>query len=182
MTEFTPEELKEIVLDSYHLVTTLPSPMENKKSGKYEIKSRSKLKNLPEALREFQDPSASITHFVKNAAYFLPRAERGSGTDEGFSNLLPALIEIVSHYTAQKEKSPEHIRQKIVYLIGYLNWGSDSICNLMSVSDGSDQVLERRMRMMVSAELSLTGAEEDLENTIGSLMAWAIGQPNPGRR
>ena len=67
--EFSSEELRELVKDSYELMLSIPGPQ------KYEIKSRSKLKTLPEALYEFEDAQSSITHFVKSAAYFLPRSD-----------------------------------------------------------------------------------------------------------
>jgi len=179
MTEFKREELKEIVLDSYNLIVTLPQPQRNWKK-EWEIKSRSKLKNLPEALREFQDPSAAITHFVKNTAYFLPRAERGSGTDRVFSELLSKLLDTVSIYS-KKTGSPEHIRQKLVYLIGYLNWGSDSVCVLMNASHDDIHEFERRLKAMLAAEFSIIGADSELDKTAKAIMTWAIGPKEQGR-
>jgi hypothetical protein len=176
MKEFSKEELKGIVLDSYALLVELPAPV--KKRDKYEIASRSKLKNLPEALREMQDPSAAVTHFVKNAAYFLPRAERGSRMDSGFDKILTGLLERVSLYSKQ-EKDPEQVRRKIQYLIGYLNWGADSICVLMTATDPDVNELERRLRTMLSAEFAIIGAEPDLERVKKSVMGWVLSE-GPG--
>lgn len=72
-------EMKDIVLGSYELLVELPPP--KKDADKYEIVSRNKLKNLPEALRENQKDADNIIHFVKYASYFLPRAERGDKSD-----------------------------------------------------------------------------------------------------
>ncbi|OPY38407.1 MAG: hypothetical protein A4E35_00830 [Methanoregula sp. PtaU1.Bin051] len=174
MTEFQREELKEIILDSYNLILTLPSLQLNKRK-EWEIKSRSKLRTLPEALREFQDPSASITHFVKNTAYFLPRAERGSGTDKTFNELLSKLLDTVSKYSKRTD-SPEHIRQKLVYLIGYLNWGSDSICVLKNVSHNDQREFERRLKAMLFAEFRIVGADSEVEKMVQAIKGWAFGQ------
>jgi hypothetical protein len=172
MTEFERDELKEIVLDSYNLIVTLPEP-QKKVGGKWEINSRNKLRTIPESLREFQDPSAAITHFVKNAAYFLPRAERGSGTDKMFNELLSKLVDTVSRYS-KKSGSPEHIRQKLVYLIGYLNWGSDSICVLMTASR-DEQEFELRLKAMLAAEFSIIGADSELGKVTDAVITWAVG-------
>jgi hypothetical protein len=172
MMEFSKEELKGLVLDSYALLLDLPAP-ENR-NNKYEMKSRSKLKNLPEALREMDDPSAAITHFVKNASYFLPRAERGKGTERGFDKILSRLLERVNEYVKQERAAPERARRKIQYLIGYLNWGADSICALMTATDPDVKEFERRLHTMLTAELAIVGGETDVDGLQKRIMAWVM--------
>jgi hypothetical protein len=172
MTEFDRDELKDIVLDSYRLLVTLPEPSDKNPRKKWEISSRNKLKILPEALREFEDPSASITHFVKSASYSLPRAERGTGADISLNNLLTSLLDMVAVYSKKKD-NPEHLRQKLVYLIGYLNWGSDSICVLMTESKDPHEFNER-LKAMLKAEFTIIGAESEVERIANAIMQWAL--------
>jgi hypothetical protein len=175
MTEFERGELKEIVLDSYSLLITLPFPKDNK--GKWEVSSRNKLKSLPEALREFDDPTASVTHFVKSASYSLPRAERGSRGDSGLGKLLSCLLDTVGKYSQRDKGNPEHLRHKLIYLIGYLNWGADSICVLLTESHGDDRELQRRLQSMLAAEFTIIGAESEVEKITESVFRWSTGTP-----
>lgn len=176
MKEFGKDELKEIVLDSYNLLVALPSPEWNSKSGKFEMRSRNKLRSLPEALREMADPAPAITHFVKNAAYFLPRAEKGSSTDKIFGKFLFGLLDRISTYSG-KEKDPERVRQKIQYLIGYVNWAADSVCVLRTATNSNENEFKQRLRTMMNAEFTIIGAGADLENVLGKVIKWSIEVP-----
>ncbi|MEA1985257.1 MAG: hypothetical protein U9N13_06355 [Euryarchaeota archaeon] len=157
--EFDKEELGKIVLDSYKLMLSIPSP-----KGKYEIKSRSKLKNLPEALREFEDPQSAVVHFVKSASYFLPRS------DEDLNDFLSMLLTKVRKIQ-DEESDPEKIREKIRYLIGYSNWGMDAICNIFKKADRDDEV-RNRLRNMVGAELTIVGEDKYVDKIVSEIMNW----------
>lgn len=159
--EFNNEELKELVLDSYDLMLSIPSPS---KRDKYEIKSRGKIKNLPEALREFEDPQSSVTHFIKSATYFLPRS------DSKLSDFLDTLLEKVQKIQAT-EGDPERIREKIRYLIGYNNWGMDAVCFIFKETE-NDNEIRNRLQKMIGAELKAVGAEENASDIVGEIMKW----------
>mgnify|MGYP001377265699 CR=1 FL=1 len=159
--EFNNEELRELVLDSYDLMLSIPSPS---KRDKYEIKSRGKIKNLPEALREFEDPQSSVTHFIKSATYFLPRS------DSKLSDFLDTLLEKVQKIQAT-EKDPERIREKIRYLIGYNNWGMDAVCYIFKETENDNEV-KIRLQRMIGAEMKTVGAEENVSAIVEKIMKW----------
>jgi len=159
--DFKSEELKELVLDSYDLMLSIPSPS---KKDKYEIKSKGKIKNLPEALREFEDPQSSVTHFIKSATYFLPRS------DSKLSDFLDTLLEKVQKVQAT-ETNPERIRDKIRYLIGYNNWGMDAVCYIFK-EETDDNEVKKRLQRMIGAELKAVGAEENASDIVGKIMKW----------
>jgi len=159
--DFKSEELKELVLDSYDLMLSIPSPS---KKDKYEIKSKGKIKNLPEALREFEDQQSSVTHFIKSATYFLPRS------DSKLSDFLDTLLEKVQKVQAT-ETNPERIRDKIRYLIGYNNWGMDAVCYIFK-EETDDNEVKKRLQRMIGAELKAVGAEENASDIVGKIMKW----------
>lgn len=159
--EFKRDELRELVLDSYDLMLSIPGPS---KRGGYEIKSRGKLKNLPEALREFEDPQSSITHFIKSASYFLPRS------DSELSGFLDALLEKVLKIQ-DTENDPGKIREKIRYLIGYNNWGMDAVCYIFKNAETDDE-MKARLQKMIGAEMKAVGAEEKAGELVGNIMKW----------
>ncbi len=161
VVDFKSEELKELVLDSYDLMLSIPSPS---KKDNYEIKSKGKIKNLPEALREFEDPQSSVTHFIKSATYFLPRS------DNKLSDFLETLLKKVQKIQAT-EKDPERIRDKIRYLIGYNSWGMDAVCHIFKEEKNDDEV-KNRLRRMIGAELKAVGAEENASDIVGKIMKW----------
>jgi len=161
VVEFTDKELKELVMDSYELMLAIPKPKRSGE-GKYEIESRSKLKNLPEALREFSDPSSSITHFVKSASYLLPRSKL-----DDFLDLLLKKVQKIQ----DSEPEPERVREKIRYLVGYTNWGMDAVCNIFGKSN-DDNGTRARLRTMVTTELSILGAADDVDRIVENLVAW----------
>ena len=166
--EFNKEDLKELVLDSYDLMLKIPSPNPRKN---YEIQSRSKLKNLPEALREFEDAQASVVHFVKSASYFLPRS------DASLTDFLDVLLTKVQKIQ-KSESDPELVREKIRYLIGYSNWSMDAVCNIFKESQGDNEI-KNRLQNMVGAELKVLGVEDD--SIVDKIMKWKEGS-NRGRR
>ena len=159
--EFKSEELRELVLDSYDLMLSIPSPS---KREKYEIKSRGKIKNLPEALREFEDPQSSVTHFIKSATYFLPRS------DSKLSDFLDTLLEKVQKIQ-KTEENPERIREKIRYLIGYNNWGMDAVCYVFKETENDNEV-RNRLQKMIGAEMKAVGAEENVPVIVEKIMKW----------
>jgi len=159
--EFKSEELKELVLDSYDLMLSIPSPS---RRDKYEIKSRGKIKNLPEALREFEDPQSSVTHFIKSATYFLPRS------DSKLSNFLDTLLGKVQKIQAT-EKDPERIREKLRYLIGYNNWGMDAVCFIFKEIENDNEV-KTRLQKMIGAEMKAVGAKENVSSIVDRIMEW----------
>ncbi len=166
--EFKVEELRELVLDSYDLMLSIPSP--TYKEGKYEIKSRGKLKNLPEALREFEDPQSSITHFIKSASYFLPRSD---SKDSKLSDFLDTLLEKVKKIQ-DTEEDPERIRDKIRYLVGYNNWGMDAVCYIFGEAK-NDTEIKSRLLKMIGAEMKAVDAEGNSSEIVEKIMKWKKG-------
>lgn len=160
--EFSKEELKEIVISSYELLIRIPQPQ--LKEGKYELSSRNKFKTLPEALREIPDESASITHFVKTASYFLPRAERGGKDDKAMLPFLDLLLSKVKEI-GDKESDPERRIEKIKYLIGYTNWNADSVITIFNAFKNDDNEIRKRLQTMLGAELGIIGARMMLKKS-----------------
>lgn len=167
--EFNKEDLKELVLDSYDLMLKIPSP----RPPRFDILSRSKLKNLPEALREFEDAQASVVHFVKSASYFLPRS------DSSLTDFLDVLLTKVQKIQ-KSESDPELVREKIRYLIGYSNWSMDAVCNIFKKSQGDNEI-KNRLQNMVGAELKVLGVGNDSNAIVDKIMKWKEGS-NRGRR
>ncbi len=158
--ELNKNELKDLLLDSYELISKIPPP----KPPKYEVQSRSKLKNLPEALRELSDPEAAVMHFVKSASYFLPRS------DANLRDYLDLMLKKVQKIQTS-ESDPEKIREKIKYLIGYSNWGMDAVCNIFK--DGSsDTEVRARLQNMIGAELKVLESTEERDKIVNDLMKW----------
>ena len=160
---FERNELKELVLDAYDLMLSIPKP--TKKGRSFEIKSRSKLKNLPEALREFEDPQESVTHFIKSASYFLPRS-----TDGNLSTFLNVMLEKVQKIQ-ENEKDPEKIRIKIRYLIGYSNWGMDAVCHIFSEGKTENE-RKSRIQNMIGAEMKALDAEDNTTKLVEKILNW----------
>ncbi len=169
--EFSKEELKEIAISSYELLVKIPKPEKNNSSGKFEIKSRNKLKTLPEALKENPgDPAASIIHFVKNASYFLPRAERNEKDERGMLTFLDLLLNKVKEIE-NKEKDTGKALEKIKYLVGYTNWNADAVCTIFTASTNDDEI-KRRLQTMLDAELDIVGAKDQVEKIASDIMKW----------
>lgn len=168
--EFSKEELKEIVLSSYELLLKIPAPEANN-NGEFVIKSRSKLKNLPESLREMEDASASITHFVKTASYFLPRAEKGGRDEIIMQPFLDLLLNKVIGIQS-REKDAKRARENIKYLLGYTNWNVDAVCTIFTASKGDIIEIKRRLLTMLGAELSIIGAAESTEKLVSEIIKW----------
>lgn len=162
--EFTKDELRDLVRDSYDLMLSIPSPKYN--GNKYEIQSRSKLKNLPEALREFEEPTSAITHFVKSAAYFLPRSDTKGSFDELLEVLLAKVKKIQDN-----DSDPERVREKIRYLIGYSNWSMDAVCYIFTEAS-NDNEMKERLKNMVSAELSILDGDEYVDGIVDRILKW----------
>lgn len=167
-------EYKNLVIWSYELTVKMPNP---KKDGqKYGIESRSKFKSLPEALRHLDDPSASITHFVKNAAYFLPRKE-GRLNPEKIMPFLEKLIERVTNLN-DGSKDPEVVREELKCLIGYANWNADAICAILTATEGDVSRAKDMIRKMLQAELSVIDAQDKMESIYSQLERWAFEGPD----
>lgn len=163
LDEFNKDELKKLVLDSYQLMLKIPKP----RPPNFEIKSRSKLKNLSEALREFEDPSVAVTHFVKSASYFLPRSD--SNLTDFLDMLLIKVQEIQS-----SETNPKKIQKKIGYLIGYSNWSMDAVCHIFK-NIRKDEEVKQRLQAMVGAELKVLDAEDEASKIVQEIMQWKAG-------
>lgn len=167
---FSKDDLKEIVLSSYELLVKIPAP-ELKSNGKFEVQSRSKLKNLPESLREIEDASAGITHFVKTASYFLPRADKGGRDDIIMQPFLELLLNKVIGIQS-KEKNAERAKETIKYLLGYTNWNVDAVCTIFTASKGDNNEIKRRLQTMLGAELNIIGAAESTEKIVSEILKW----------
>lgn len=157
--DFQKDELKELVLSSYDLMLSIQDMDRN-----YVIQSRTKLKNLPEALREFDDASSSVIHFVKSASYFLPRS------DAKMNAYLTKLLESVKRIQ-DNENDPERVKEMIRYLIGYSNWSMDAVCNIFKKSE-DDGEIRNRLKTMVGAELKMLDGEEHVDEIVSRIMKW----------
>lgn len=164
-------EMKEIVLGSYELLVKLPSPRPPKRDGdNYEIASRNKLKNLHEALRENEKDADNITHFVKYASYFLPRAERGERGDLILLPFLDLLLKKVKEIKTKEIDATEAVN-KIKYLIGYANWNVDAVLTIFTASNSEDEI-RNRLQTMLGAELEIVGAKDNVERIVSEIIAW----------
>jgi hypothetical protein len=159
-------QLEDIVLSSYELLIKLPKPKPDNE-GKYGIASRNKLKSLPEALREFTDDEDNITHFVKTAAYFLPRAESGSG--KAMMPFLELLLEKVKQI--RKSEPPGEALKQIQRLIGYTNWNVDAVCAIFT-AENSDEQIRKRLHTMLEAELGVINAEKHTGKIVEDIINW----------
>ncbi len=166
--QMNAEELREIVIKSYKLTVLMPKP--SKKEGKYAIESRSKFKSLPEALRQMEDASASITHFVKSAAYFLPRKDAGTRPDQMLP-FMDRLLEYVNELNGSGVDA-EKVREKLQYLIGYANWNADAICAVLTANGGDKAKSEGTIRNMLEAELKVVGAGDEVEKVFELVKGW----------
>jgi hypothetical protein len=181
--DFSKEDLKGIVLSSYELMIKIPAPEWNHNSKKYEIKSKSKLKTLSEALNEITDASASITHFVKNASYFLPRAER-TGKDDlvmlPFLDLLLAKVKEIENeeylFTWEKIPGNDSLRLK-----DYLRkkYGADSVksANIEKIDDGNT-IRATAEKNSFSLNLNDTKTEVKLQIDDGIIEKFAVKTEN----
>ncbi len=163
-------QYKNLVIWSYDLTVKMPSP--KKEGQKYKIEPRSKFKSLPEALRHLDDPSASITHFVKNAVYFLPRKE-GRLNPKHIMPFLDTLIERVTNLN-DGSKDPEIVREELKLLIGYANWNADAVCAILTAADGDASKAKDMIQKMLHAELSVIGATDSIGSIYSQLERWAI--------
>jgi len=164
-------EMKEIVLGSYELLVKLPPPKPPiKDEGKYEIASRNKLKNLPEALRENDKDADNITHFVKYASYFLPRAERSDKDDPNLLTFLDLLLIKVKEIENKETDASEAVN-KIKYLIGYVNWNADAVLTIFTASKSDDEI-KKRLQTMLGAELEIVGAKDSVEKIVSEIIEW----------
>ncbi|MDX8551973.1 hypothetical protein KHC33_04955 [Methanospirillum sp. J.3.6.1-F.2.7.3] len=172
--QINSEDLKKIVTWSYELTVLMPSPKEyNKKEEdrkKFVIDSRSKFKSLPEALRQMDDAAASITHFVKTAAYFLPRKDAGVKPEQMLP-FLQRLLEQVGELNSTIEK-PEMVREHLMYLIGYANWNADAVCVILTANNGDFNKSSEVIRKMVKAELRVLGAEDQVNDICSRVEKW----------
>lgn len=161
-------EMKEIVLSSYELLVKLPSP--KNEGDKFKIDSRNKLKNLPEALRENNDAD-NVSHFVKYASYFLPRAEKGDKTDPIMLSFLDLLLLKIRNIE-EKNNDPGEVVKNIKYLIGYTNWNMDAVLTIFTASKGDDEKIRNRLRTMLGAELEIIDAKENIEKIVSEIIKW----------
>lgn len=171
--EFTQAEMRDLVLMSYRLLETIPYPKPNKE-GKYEIQSRNKLKSLPEALREQQDPAAAIAHFTKWAAYSLPRAERREVEARmvGYLDmLLKCIAEIEKDEKVQNSGDYSRVVEKVSYLLGYTNWSADAVCGMFTHFGNDEPELRNRLTRMLNAELGMVGAGGESERILKAIMS-----------
>lgn len=166
--QMNADELKKIVLMSYELTVLMPAPKKDRE--KFVIDSRSKFKTLPEALRQMDDASASITHFVKSAAYFLPRKDAGTRPEQ----MLPfmnRLLEQVNELN-RSDGNPERVREQLKYLIGYANWNADAVCAILTANNGIMAKSEDTIKEMLKAELKVVGAEDEVDKVFTQIQNW----------
>lgn len=174
----TTVEMQDILRRAYDLMTALPSPV--KRNEKYEIESRSKLKGLLEPLREMEEPGAAIAHFVKSAAYFIPRQEnqRNIGAMMGFLDLLFADVKAVCGPSEPGEAEIE----KIQYLVGYMNWTCDAVCGIMTETENDPASLRKRISSMIEAEFAVVGRGSAAADVTGKVLNWCRNSSEGRRR
>ncbi|MDD1724400.1 MAG: hypothetical protein LUQ07_04655 [Methanospirillum sp.] len=161
-------ELKQLVLWSYELTALMPAPRMERE--KYTIDSRNKFKSLPEALRQMEDASASVTHFVKSAAYFLTRKE-GKGNPQQMMAFTEMLLERVKQLNDGSHE-PGWVREQLKYLIGYANWNADAVCAILTASAGDRERGMELIRKMLEAELQVIGATDQVQQVYDLLKGW----------
>lgn len=164
--QMNADELKKIVLMSYELTVLMPKPI--KKDDKFVIDSRSKFKTLPEALRQMDDAAASITHFVKSAAYFLPRKDAGTKPEQ----ILPFMNKLMEQVDELNRSGgePERVREQLKYLIGYANWNADAVCAILTAM--GELKSQDTIRKMLEAELKVVGADHEVDQVFSQIQKW----------
>jgi len=164
--QMNADELKKILLMSYELTVLMPKPI--KKVDKFVIDSRSKFKTLPEALRQMDDAAASITHFVKSAAYFLPRKDAGTKPEQ----MLPFMNKLMEQVDELNRSGgePERVREQLKYLIGYANWNADAVCAILTAM--GELKSQDTIRKMLEAELKVVGADHEVDQVFSQIQKW----------
>ncbi|MCW7077218.1 MAG: hypothetical protein OCU18_08085 [Candidatus Syntrophoarchaeum sp.] len=141
--------------------------------GKWKIESRTKIKSLTEGLSEFEDAGDAVLHFIKYAEYYLPRSELNS--------TLEKILEKVSDIRKRTDGNPEQMRRQIEYLIGYIAWSLDGFVNILNNCGDDEKAIRENLDRMLTAELSLAGAENKKERIVEGLIRWRKNSKGGGR-
>ena len=128
-------DIKRALVDAWEIVVDgvaqeEKNPLKKEKEHpKWTIDRRTKIRSLIEGLRQFENPSDSVTHFVKYAEYTLPRSD--------FNRTLEVILKKINEMR-DKIKDPKELQEQIKYTIGYLCWSLDGLCNVLTVAEKSN--------------------------------------------
>ena len=162
---YDKDALKDAVLKSWDII--LEGLAKEKNSLKFEknewkIESRSKLKSLSLVIREKEDPSDAVLHLVKYAEYMLPRSN--------LTATLTKFLTVIEELRGKYGNNPEKLREVVAYVIGYMLWSVDSVCNIFTIAEKN---LENELKNMIGLEMSLIGAEpKTTDEFVSKLMDW----------
>lgn len=169
------EEIRNILLDSWDIIingvakekvrgrSLLEKNKKRDGTVEYKIESRTKIKSLNEGLRQFTDAESAVVHFVKYAEYFLPRSNLNQTLDQ-----LLIKIQRIRDSTDDMNKN----REQIKYLIGYVAWSLDGLCNIFTISDNNKLNARDEVKRMLTTELKAVGAEDKIDDIIEPIMKW----------
>ena len=140
-------------------------PLLSRTNRGYGIDSKTKIKSLNEGLRQFEEPEAAVTHFIKYAEYTLPR-----------SNLNWTLNIMLKCIAGLRRQTDDFgiIKERIKYTIGYMAWSLEGILNVLNTThnEGED-ALRRELEAMVLTELNVSGTQGlDPDGIVRAIMQW----------
>ncbi len=144
------EELARILKHSYSLVLKTKLKY-SKYKNEFNIDSRTKIKNLGMALRQFDNPKASFLHFIKYATYSLPRSRLHIGDTDFLTQLLKAIQDIENN--AQPNSDYKHEIEQLHYLTGYASWTMDSL--VIIFSSISETEINDAVKRMLETEFAI---------------------------
>lgn len=142
------EDLARVLKHSYNLV--IKTKLRCYKN-RFDIDSRTKIKNLGVSLRQFDYPKASFLHFIKYASYFLPRSNLHRGDTDFLTPLLKAIQDIENN--AQPNSDYKHEIEQLHYLIGYASWTMDSLVSIFSSI--SETEINDAVKRMLGTEFAI---------------------------
>jgi len=166
-----------LVKNSYDLIKTLQIER-NKKGDRitYSIKSRGKLRNLSAPFMELGNTDDALNRFRE---YTHKSLEHGSAKTT-FEKLLERMYHepekdaddatpqgvITKIDSTSRRVSPEVRASMIRYILGYTNWGAESICAIFSAYPKDDNVVRIRLTSMINAEFAViwekTGLSDEM--------------------
>jgi len=172
-----PYSYTDLVKKSYELILLLQ--FERDRDNTYRLKSRNKVRNLATALNEFDDPSTAIPEFVRHSTDSLTHGAAAATfgaflakiTDPADQNGIQMTINTnISAYTSEVK------RNKIREIIGYTNWGTESVCAIFSAYPQDNEKVRKRLESMINAEFAVlwekTGISDESykKNLVNGLM------------
>lgn len=147
---------EDLTKKAYQFILTLQ--FEKDEKNNYSMKSRGKVRNLANALNEYDDAVTALNKFTE---YYRASLTHGGAAitfkeflmqiDDSSNNSSLAFIVKNPRY------DPEKKRLTIQYILGYTNWGAEGICSIFSAYPNDDQKVKEKLKQMIRAEFAVIG-------------------------